>query len=84
MTWEEWRAQRINRIFAEFGATHKTGQFTADTVKHGELARSAAYAVEAEQQADPQRAAESGKQTEAARACQEAPKRRTAPRSRRR
>jgi hypothetical protein len=39
MSWSEWKAGAINRLFLEHGATGQSGRITAETVRHGQQAR---------------------------------------------
>ncbi len=39
VSWSEWRADMVNRMFAELEATGQPGRITAETVRHGEAAR---------------------------------------------
>jgi hypothetical protein len=39
MSWAEWKAATLNRLFLEQGRTGKAGRITAETVQHGERAR---------------------------------------------
>jgi hypothetical protein len=39
MDWYEWKAQSLNKLFLEQGATGEPGRITAATVKHGERGR---------------------------------------------
>jgi hypothetical protein len=36
VSWEEWKARALNRLFKEQGATGRPGRITASTVAHGE------------------------------------------------
>ena len=38
MSWEEYKAERINRLFQRQGVLKKRGRITAETVRHGEKA----------------------------------------------
>jgi hypothetical protein len=39
ITWAEWKAATLNRLFQEQGATGKPGRITAATVRHGDFRR---------------------------------------------
>ena len=36
ITWAEWKATMLNRLFQEQGVTGQPGRITAETVRHGE------------------------------------------------
>jgi len=36
MSWAEWQARNLNRLFLEEGQTGQPGRITADTVRHGQ------------------------------------------------
>jgi hypothetical protein len=36
MSWSEWKAAALNRLFLEQGVIAKSGQITAETVRHGQ------------------------------------------------
>jgi hypothetical protein len=36
MSWHEWKARMLNRLFLEQGVTGQPGRITAATVRHGE------------------------------------------------
>jgi hypothetical protein len=36
MSWYEWKARMLNRLFLEQGVTGQPGRITAETVRHGE------------------------------------------------
>ena len=36
MSWEEWRAQMLNRLFQRQGVLKQRARITPETVKHGE------------------------------------------------
>lgn len=36
LSWAEWKAQGLNRLFAKHGVMGKPGGITADIIKHGE------------------------------------------------
>jgi hypothetical protein len=36
MTWSEWKASSLNRLFQEQGVTGEAGRITPTTVRHGE------------------------------------------------
>lgn len=39
MSWAEWKAATLNRLFLEQGSSGQPGRITADTVRHGERTR---------------------------------------------
>jgi len=39
MSWSEWKAGALNRLFLEQGATAQSSRITAETVRHGQQAR---------------------------------------------
>lgn len=39
ISWAEWKAAALNRLFEEPGATGQPGRITAETVRHGERLR---------------------------------------------
>ena len=39
MSWYEWKARSLNRLFKELGVLKQPGRITAETVRHGEEAR---------------------------------------------
>lgn len=39
MSWSEWKAGSLNRLFLEQGATAQSSRITAETVRHGQQAR---------------------------------------------
>jgi len=39
ISWAEWYASEMNRLFQEHGATGQPGRIRAETVRHGETAR---------------------------------------------
>ena len=39
MSWSEWKASSLNRLFLEQGATAQMSRITAKTVRHGQQAR---------------------------------------------
>jgi hypothetical protein len=38
MSWVEWKAAALNKLFLELGTTGQSGRITADTIRHGEQA----------------------------------------------
>ena len=36
MSWAEWKAGALNRLFLELGSTGQPGRITADTIRHSE------------------------------------------------
>ena len=44
LTWHEWKAAALNRLFLEQGVTGRPGRITAETIRHGEAARAAGEA----------------------------------------
>lgn len=36
MSWAEWQAATLNRLFLEQGLTGQSGRITADTIRHGQ------------------------------------------------
>jgi hypothetical protein len=38
MSWSEWKATALNRLFLEQGATRQSGRITAETVRDGQQA----------------------------------------------
>jgi hypothetical protein len=36
MSWSEWKAAALNRLFREYGTSGQPGRITAETVRHGE------------------------------------------------
>jgi hypothetical protein len=39
MSWAEWKAESLNRLFLEQGVTGRPGRITAETIRHGEQKR---------------------------------------------
>jgi len=39
MSWSEWKANSLNRLFLEQGATGQSSRITAETARHGQQAR---------------------------------------------
>jgi hypothetical protein len=37
MSWAEWKAHALNRLFLEQGMSGAPGRITAETIRHGEL-----------------------------------------------
>jgi hypothetical protein len=54
MTWYEWKAEQVNRIFGRQGAMRKRANVTAESLKAGDVIRD-----KAEQSTQAQREAES-------------------------
>src|SRR5215472_8523101 len=38
MSWAEWKAEALNRLFQKYGVLKQRGCITAETVRHGERA----------------------------------------------
>jgi hypothetical protein len=36
MSWADWQAANLNRLFVEQGLTGQPGRITGDTVRHGQ------------------------------------------------
>jgi hypothetical protein len=53
ISWAEWKADMLNRLFAENGAAGEPGRITAATVAHGERAYEAARVLARSQTLTP-------------------------------